>query len=71
MQDEATEIMGLLHRYSSHLGKANQKINESESLRTPENIVTALTRHALVKQEKLASPLDYDTRFTAYWSPFA
>ena len=71
VQNEATEIMGLLHRYTSYLGKGNQKTKESESLRTPANIVTALTRHALVTQEKLASPLDYYAHFTAYWSPFA
>ena len=41
VQNEATEIMGLLHRYTSHLGKGNQKIKESNSLRTPVNILRA------------------------------
>eukprot|EP00983_Pelagomonas_calceolata_P037540 1136385-Pelagomonas_calceolata.AAC.1 len=64
-------VYGLLHRYIFHLGKGNHKTKESDLLRTPAHILRALTRYALLTQEKLASPLDYDTHFTAYWSPYA
>eukprot|EP00983_Pelagomonas_calceolata_P114312 1160080-Pelagomonas_calceolata.AAC.19 len=45
-------------------------MEESNTLHTPAHILRTLTYYAMVTEETSASPLDYDSTFPVYWSPW-
>ena len=52
VQNEATEIMGLLRRYKPLLHTLSEKVNESNLLHTPAHIIKALTAYAIGQQRE-------------------
>ncbi len=65
----ASELLGLLSRKAKLERKYHsKKIKDSYSQALPNHVHTALQKWALVTQEKMASPLDFTTSYSHYWS---
>ena len=65
----ASELQGLLSRKTLLENKySSKKIKDSFSRALPADVHSALQKWALVTQEKMASPLDYDPHYQHYWS---
>jgi len=65
----ASELLGLIARKPRLESKYHsKKIKDSYSRALPTHIHTALQKWALVTQEKMASPLDFNSSYSHYWS---
>ncbi len=65
----ASELLGLLSRKTKFERKYHsKKIKDSYSRALPNHVHTALQEWALVNQEKMASPLDFNTSYSHCWS---
>jgi len=65
----ASELLGLLTRKTKLERKFHgKKIKDSYSRALPNHVHTALKNWALVTQEKMASPLDFNPSYSHYWS---
>ncbi len=65
----ASELLGLLSRKTKLERKYHsKKIKNSYSRALPNHVHTALQKWALVTQEKMAFPLDFNTSYSHYWS---
>jgi len=65
----ASEPLGLLSRKTKLKRKYHsKKIKDSYSRDLPNHVHSALQKWALVTQEKMASPLDFNTGYSHYWS---
>jgi hypothetical protein len=65
----ASELVGLIARKDISASKhMNKKNKDSFSQILPSHITAAFQKLALVTEEKMASPLDYDPKFPHYWN---
>jgi len=65
----ASELLGLLTRKTKPERKYHsKKIKYSYSQTLPNHILSVLQKWALVTQEKVASPLDFNPSYPHYWS---
>jgi hypothetical protein len=65
----ASELVGLIARKDTSAFKyTNKKITDSFARLPLSHITATFQTWALVTKEKMASPLDYDPKFSHYWS---
>ena len=65
----ASELVGLTARKDTSASKhTNKQIKESFTRIPPSHITAAFPKWSLVTKEKMAIPLDYDPKFSHYWS---